>query len=274
MELQLAEIINDLTAEQHALEAVMELLTANEWDTQSHAPGWLVRDQATHLAWLDEYASRALQDPVGFEEDGKRQAASAKGILEGDPEHYLMNARALPHGQLLDWWRAASSNLIEAAKALDSQVRIPWGGRKMSANSFLTARLMETWSHGLDIVDVVSQSRPDTDRLRHVAFIGVRTRRFSYLNRKLEFDSRPVRVSLNAPSGAVWEMGEQSDRDVIKGSATDFCRVVTQRRHLADTNLEVIGDTARQWLGIAQAFAGPPGQGRQPGEFARDGAPD
>jgi hypothetical protein len=48
----------------------------------------------------------------------------------------------------------------------------------------------------------------------------------------------------------------------------DFCLVVTQRRHPADVNLRVSGAVAEEWIGIAQAFAGPPGTGRRPGQFA------
>jgi hypothetical protein len=40
--------------------------------------------------------------------------------------------------------------------------------------------------------------------------------------------------------------------------------VVTQRRHVADTALDVRGPVAAQWMQIAQAFAGPPGPGRSP----------
>jgi uncharacterized protein (TIGR03084 family) len=77
-----------------------------------------------------------------------------------------------------------------------------------------------------------------------------------------------VRVELRSPSGEQWVLGDNEATDVIRGTATDFCRVVTQRRHLADTNLEVRGPAAEEWMAIAQAFAGPPGQGRRPGEFA------
>jgi len=155
---------------------------------------------------------------------------------------------------------------------MDGKARLPWYGPDMSGVSFVTARLMETWSHGLDVVDVAGIARPDTDRLRHVAFIGVRTRPFSYINRGLAPNSEPVRVELTAPSGAIWEMGEPSTTNVIRGSATDFCRVVTQRRHISDTSLVVIGPAAEEWMGVAQAFAGPPGPGRQPGEFANEAA--
>jgi uncharacterized protein (TIGR03084 family) len=139
----------------------------------------------------------------------------------------------------------------------------------MSATSFLTARLMETWSHGLDVVDVVGVARPDTDRLRHVVFLGVRTRDFSYINRGQAPDPRPVRVGLTAPSGAMWAYGEVDAHDRITGPARDFCRVVTQRRHVADTELVVTGSAAEEWMRLAQAFAGAPGEGRRPGQFPR-----
>ncbi|MGH2633059.1 MAG: TIGR03084 family metal-binding protein, partial [Tepidiformaceae bacterium] len=88
----------------------------------------------------------------------------------------------------------------------------------------------------------------------------------------LEPNTAPIRIELVAPSGTLWMMGEESDTDRIAGSATDFCRVVTQRRNLADTGLRVDGPAAAEWMQIAQAFAGPPGRGRQPGEFAEEHA--
>jgi hypothetical protein len=43
---------------------------------------------------------------------------------------------------------------------------------------------------------------------------------------------------------------------------------VTQRRHPSDTDLVVSGARATDWIAIAQAFAGAPGQGREPGQFS------
>lgn len=44
--------------------------------------------------------------------------------------------------------------------------------------------------------------------------------------------------------------------------------MVTQRRHPADTDLVATGPEVEEWLGLAQAFAGAPGPGREPGQFA------
>jgi uncharacterized protein (TIGR03084 family) len=106
-----------------------------------------------------------------------------------------------------------------------------------------------------------------TTRLKHVAHIGVRARPFSYMINGLSLPDGHVYVALDAPDGSVWEWGEPSD-DRVTGAALDFCLVVTQRRHRDDTRLVVAGPNATEWIGIAQAFAGEPGGGRVPGQFA------
>jgi hypothetical protein len=45
--------------------------------------------------------------------------------------------------------------------------------------------------------------------------------------------------------------------------------VVTQRRHRTDTGLVITGQTAGQWIAIAQAFAGAAGRGRPPRSATR-----
>jgi hypothetical protein len=47
--------------------------------------------------------------------------------------------------------------------------------------------------------------------------------------------------------------------------------VVTQVRAVADTELQVTGDTARRWMAIAQCFAGPPQDPPAPGSRFRQG---
>ena len=64
--------------------------------------------------------------------------------------------------------------------------------------------------------------------------------------------------ALTAPGGETWTWGDPASPDRVEGSALDFCLVVTQRRLLADTELTVTGDAAREWMAIAQAFAGGP----------------
>lgn len=258
-------IIDDLEAEQGALASVLERMVPDQWDIPTHAPGWKTRHQVAHLAFFDRAATAAIEGSEAW------QAFRAR--LTGNFEQsYVAEADARSHGDVLRDWQTASSGLIGAARARllsGESARLPWFGPDMSPASFLTARLMECWSHGLDVVDVVGIARPDTDRLKHVASIAARARAYSYTNRGLGVPSEPVYVVLRAPSGETWEFGEPSETNVIRGSATDFCRVLTRRRHVADTDLEVTGPLAAEWMEIGQAFAGHPGQGRQPGEFPK-----
>ena len=72
---------------------------------------------------------------------------------------------------------------------------------------------------------------------------------------------------LDAPErGEPWTWGRRRRTDRVTGPALDFCLVVTQRRHLDDTAL-VDRRARRPTSGsrIAQAFAGPPGEGRRAG---------
>ena len=135
----------------------------------------------------------------------------------------------------------------------------------MSPASFVTARLMETWAHGQDVADALGQVRTGTARLRSVAEIGYRARPFSYAVHGLPLPDRPVRVELAGPGGEEWTWGPPDADDVVRGSALDFCLLVTQRRHRDELALTVSGAAAQEWTRIAQAFAGPPGGGREPG---------
>jgi uncharacterized protein (TIGR03084 family) len=76
-----------------------------------------------------------------------------------------------------------------------------------------------------------------------------------------------VFVSLRAPNGDVWTWGDEASSSRVRGDALGFCLAVTQRRHVDDCGLTAEGDLAQQWMSIAQAFAGPPGVGREKGQF-------
>jgi uncharacterized protein (TIGR03084 family) len=134
--------------------------------------------------------------------------------------------------------------------------------------SMATARIMETWAHGLDVADALGIERPPTVRLRHVAHISVRTRDFAFSVHGRTPPADPFRVELAAPDGSTWTWGPEDAAQRIVGSALDFCLVATQRRHRSNTDLKADGPDADAWLDIAQAFAGPPGPGRGPDDGA------
>lgn len=260
-------ICDDLAAEHDALDAVVAELPDDAWDRPTPAPGWSVRDQISHLWFFDQRAVLATADPEAFARDAERLMAAGGTDASVEP------GRAVSPAELLASWRADRRHLLDVLRALDPKQRIPWYGPPMSAMSFATARLMETWAHGQDVVDALGSTRPATDRLRHVAHIGVRARPFSYAVRGLEVPPGEIHVALTAPSGDTWTWGDDAAPDRVSGPALDFCLVVTQRRHVADTALVVTGPLAEDWISKAQAFAGPPGEGRRPGQFRDPGSP-
>jgi uncharacterized protein (TIGR03084 family) len=132
----------------------------------------------------------------------------------------------------------------------------------MGAVSFLTARLMETWAHGVDVADALRVNHSSSDRLQHIARLGFMTRGWSYVVRGEELPVGEVRVDLKGPSGERWTWGDESANDFVCGSAHQFCLVVTQRRHVDDTSLET-STLGRHWLLRAQAFAGAASNGPQ-----------
>jgi uncharacterized protein (TIGR03084 family) len=265
MAVSMVEIVEDLRAETLDLERILAPLPAAAWDTATPAPGWAVRDQVSHLAWFDDAAARAVATPDDFRATAAEAMAGAL-----DTDDIAARHHALPVPELREWFRIARARLLEVLAGLDdARARIPWYGPDMSAASFATARLMETWAHGQDVADALGASRPPTDRLRHVAHIGVRALPYSFAVHGRQVPAAPVRVELTLPSGAVLALGPESAADVVRGAALDFCLVVTRRRHLADVALDVTGPVAAEWMPIAQAFAGPPGAGRSPGQFAR-----
>lgn len=259
-------IAADLAEEHRALDDVVAPLSAEQWSLPTPSPRWTVADQIGHLAYFDHTAAVAITEPDEFARlFDELWGAAVAGGEEAVDDLALGWARAMAPAELLEEWRARRSRLLEAAATLEEADRVPWYGPSMGAKSFLTARLMETWAHGQDVVDAVGGHRPATDRLLHIARLGVITRGWTYANRGEEPPPVDVRVELVAPSGAVGEWGPEDATDRVSGPVEDFCLVVTQRRHVEDTSLRVEGDAARDWLRKAQAFAGPATEGPAPG---------
>lgn len=261
MAVPMSQLIADLRAETAELGALISPLDAIGWELPTPAEGWSVRDQIAHLAWFDDAATTALTDPDGFR--AARAALLARG--EGAVDELVVAARSLTAPQVLEWFGTARARMIDALCRTEGGARLPWYGPDMSAASFVTARLMETWAHGQDVADALGISRMPSPRLRHVANLGVRAMPYGFAIRGLPTPAVPVRVELELPDGTSWTSGPPQAPDVVRGSALDFCLLVTQRCHFDDTSLEVTGEAARAWMSVAQAFAGPAGKGRARG---------
>jgi len=255
------QLRQDLVDEQDSLDDIVSPLSDIEWASLTPSPGWTVTDQVGHLRYFDGTAALAVSDPEAFQASLADLFAAA--VAPGIDEFTLADFRSAAPSERLALWRENRARLAAAAVSLTEDARIPWYGPSMGAKSFVTARLMEAWAHGQDIVDAVGVPRGPTDRLRHIAQLGFITRGWSYKVRGEEMPPGDVRVELTGPSGDTWRWGPSDAADVVTGPALDFCLVVTQRRHVDDTTLHA-GPIGQHWLLRAQAFAGGPTTGPAP----------
>jgi uncharacterized protein (TIGR03084 family) len=251
-------VIADLRAESDALDDLVAGLDDAGWRLATPAPGWTIAHQIAHLWWTDRASLVAVTDEPGFRVILKDAAANPTGFVDEGAERLA----ATPPPEMLAEWRRTRSRLHDELTGVVDGRRLPWFGPPMSAASMATARLMETWAHGLDVSDALGVERPATARLRSIAHIGVRTRDFAFTIHGLAVPAEPFLVELRAPDGSTWSWGPADATQRVTGSAKDFCLLVTQRRPLAELDVAAVGEDASTWLTIAQAFAGPPGPGR------------
>ena len=256
----LESLARDLADEQASLDAMVAELDESHWRRDTPARGWTIADQIAHLAFFDAASAQAIADPEAFAtaRDELVRAAFAEGV----DEFTLHAFREMPPELVLTRWRANRATLDAAARGLSPETRLPWYGPDMSGRSFLTARLMETWAHGVDVADALEVDLTGSARLAHIVRLGVITRDWSYRVRAETPPEVSIAVRVDGVD-ATYEHGPHDADEVITGPALDFCLVVTQRRHLDDTAL-VTGEWGRHWMLRAQAFAGGPTTGPAP----------
>ncbi len=256
-------VLIDLAAEGDDLDLLVSGTELDRWQAPTPSPGWTVAHQIGHLAASDRFAALAVNDRDAF----AAQLAALAGGLDETNDAAAAEAAVVPPGDLLAEWRAARADVLDALASVPPGERVPWIVTPMAPASLASTRLMELVGHGQDIRDALSVTWVPTDRILHLARLGVRTRDFAYRARGLEPPAQEFRVELTSPSGELWAFGAADAPQRVTGPAADFCLLVTRRRHRADLALRAEGDDADQWLDFAQAYAGPPSPGRAPGQF-------
>ena len=251
-------IVADLRAESDDLDALVAALPADAWATPTPAPRWTIAHQIAHLLWTDRVALTAVTDETGFADVLSGAAADPAGFVDAGADELATT----PPADLLADWRVNRRQLHAALLTVPDGRKLPWFGPAMSAASMATARLMETWAHGLDVADALGVERVATGRLRSIAHIGVRTRDYAFIVNDLAPPREPFLVELRGPDGDTWSWGPPDAVQRVTGSAEDFCFLVTQRRPRNTLDITAVGADARRWVEIAQAFAGPAGSGR------------
>ena len=259
----------DFRDESDALYGLMSTLNDDDFNRATRFKLWTIGEIITHLHVWNWAVEQALVDEQALIRLVADYLSQRERVTLRDFEKRWVGP--LRGRQLLEVWRLQYQRAADRFQDVDPRMRTKWFGPDMSARSNITARLMETWAHGQAIYDLLGVERIDTDRIRNVAVLGVNTFQWTFTTHQQPLPSVRPYVCLTAPSGALWTWNEASRIDLIEGSATEFCQVVTQVRNIADTRLKVRGESARNWMRIAQCFAGLPETPPAPGERFREG---
>ena len=254
----------DFKAEADALHALLVTLSDADWARPTLFKRWTTNDIVQHLHAGDLMAAASVAGENPFRQmRAEIQEARDNGLTRVEETRQRLGN---PTGRaLLDIWYAAMAGLCEKLSAMPPDTRLKWAGPDMGVRMFTTARQMETWAHGQAIYDLMGMTREPTGRLRNIAEIGVRTYGWTFINRQRDVPGPAPYVRLAAPSGGVWEWNDPSTDNIVEGSALEFCQVVTQTRNVADTAIVATGAPAREWMRLAQCFAGPPEEPSAPG---------
>ena len=244
------EILSDLVAEQQQLDQFLQRINVRNWSTKTPAKGWDIRDTVSHLAHLEEYADNALSD------GGTRLAEvndyatfdmfTAVGVERG---------RSMRPQDVIEWWRLGRAKVVDALSRSNISDRVPWFYGDMSARMFATARLAETWAHGLDIHNAVGDEEfEDTDRLRHIIVLAQKTLPWAFEQAGLEYTSE-VRLEGIGHMYAKYASGSDETDQLIRGPAGEICRIAVHRLDAADAeNVIIKGKVAEAALKVMRTY--------------------
>lgn len=241
------EILSDLVAEQQFLDQFLQKIGPKDWERPTPAKGWSIRDTISHLADTAELAGDALLGGRGIET--YRTASNLDALRQGA----VKKGRKMRYQDVIEWWRGGRAKVVEPLSFMDAEHRIEWIAGSMSARTFATMSLMETWAHGLDIYAAMKAEIEDTARLRHVCFLGWKT--LPYAFKAADEDYSPVRVEVMGPAYAKWVFGPADTDQVIKGPAGEFARLAVRRMKRRDAkNVKASGEVAETALEVVRAY--------------------
>jgi uncharacterized protein (TIGR03084 family) len=240
-------VFDDLVAEQDRLEEILGGLDEADWASPSAAEGWTVTDVVLHLAQSEEWVAVSMTG-----------AAKGDRIADGTSvdqiaDELVRNERAAP-AQVFQRWRNARRAAVAALRAADPAKARPWVDTPLKPATLATTRLAEHWAHGLDITGPLGIDFPDTDRLRHVAWLAHRT--LPYALALTGEKPHEVFCELTAPDGtATWRFGPADAESSITGAAGAFCRVAAQRLPPERSGLRTTGPHAATALTVLRTYA-------------------
>jgi uncharacterized protein (TIGR03084 family) len=248
-------IFDDLEAEQQRLQYILGALDESQWGSPSAAAGWTIADVVLHLAQSEEAVAASLAGSglVGGSA-GTGPINRPAGSTVDEVAERAVRAERAAGSQVLQRWHQARAAAVAALRAADPQQQLPWVDAPLKPATLATTRLAEHWAHGLDITGPLGIGFPDTERLRHVAWLAHRTLPYAFAGA----GQPPAAVccELTAPDGRThWRYGPPDADSVITGPAGAFCRVAVRRLPAGQSGLRVTGPNAAAALRVLRTYA-------------------
>jgi uncharacterized protein (TIGR03084 family) len=212
------EILADLVAEQQSLDQSLQRAPDRDWK-QRVAGGVTVQDTIAILAWGEQHAARLVTGEIDMDDlladFGDLETFEKAGVAEGKGHR--------PQ-EVIEMWRFARADVVDALSRMDEGDPVSWINGNISAQTFATIRLTDTWKHGMGILTALDKEIVDTARLRHVAWLGWASLPSAANAAGMEYPEE-VRLELGGPSYARWVFGPEDADNVIRGPAVDWCRL-------------------------------------------------
>ena len=252
---------SDFRKECDVLTQALEGVADETFTIVTQFKSWTIEDVISHLHMWNHAAALTLQSREAFQEFF---AFVLKHLGAGEGHQQLQRAwlkefhKGISGQSLFDEWKAFYPQIAEQYHNADPNLRVAWAGPDMTTTAKIIARQMETWAHGQEVFDALGLDRSESDRIKNIADLGVRTYGWTFRNRDEEPPHPKPYVCLTAPSGAIWEWNDPQKDNIVRGDAIAFSQIVTQTRNIDDTDLEMVGDNAKAWMKVAQCFAGAP----------------
>jgi uncharacterized protein (TIGR03084 family) len=166
----------------------------------------------------------------------------------------MVAAQRAEPAAVFERWRMARRAALDAMRNADPDRRVAWAAWPLKPATLATTRLAEHWAHALDIVEPLAIAFPDTERLRHIAWLGHSS--LPYAFGLIGEPARAVHCQLTAPDGeSIWVFGPADADSTITGTAGAFCRVGAQRLTPADSGLVATGPNGDAALAVLRNYA-------------------
>jgi uncharacterized protein (TIGR03084 family) len=240
------EVFDDLEAEQDRLEEILATFDGPAWASPSGASGWTIADVVLHLAQTEEavVASVEGRDPG----PGWRVPGTVDEIVAG-----LVAAERAAGSVVFERWRTARRAAVAGLRAADPQRPLAWVAAPLKPRTLATTRLAEHWAHGLDVTEALGIPFPDTDRLRHIAWLAHGSLPYAFALAGMA--ATPVACTLATADGTTLRYGPDDADSTIAGPLGDFCRVAAQRLAPADSALTTSGPHGAAALAVLRTYA-------------------